>query len=201
MQYRIVKNFALTITEGQFYLASHSSFRLFSDDLIGMKMQDAQLAHRMLRAGETPDYMIEMTDDTMKVFDSEKFQPITDRKYYMRLIVSEPLTFTMPHVYENSGHFLIKFLVKNSFDGLNNKEIRRDNYISIQSSISKMRLLVSPGNAPVGKKVDINVQMSKGSNIKLIWDYGDGNQVIDHISSKNPFNSMVFFLFNNCTLF
>src|SRR5699024_1968568 len=61
VQYRIVKKFDLTITEGQFYLTSRSSFRLFSDDLIGMKMQDARLAYRKLRPGETPDYKIEMT--------------------------------------------------------------------------------------------------------------------------------------------
>ena len=185
IHFQKVKNFELTITEGQFYLASHTSFRIFSDDLIGIKMQDARLAHRKLHPGETPDYKIEMSSDIMTVFDASKFVPIEDRKFYVRLIVSEPLTFTMPHVYENSGNFLIKFLLKNTFrEKDKEKEIRRDNYISIQSSISKMRLLVTPPNAPVGQKIDINVQLSKGSNIKLIWDYGDGNQVTDHISSK-----------------
>jgi len=178
VQYRIVKKFDLTITEGQFYLESRSSFRLFSDDLIGMKMQDAQLAYRRLRPGENKDYKIEMLSDSVNVFESDKFHPLDDRKYYVRLIISEPLSFTMPHVYESSGQFLIKFMTKNNFS---EKEVRRDNYISIQSTISKMRLLVSPPNAAVGQKVDINVQLSKGSNIKLIWDYGDGNQMTDHI--------------------
>lgn len=181
-QYKIVKKFDLTITEGQFYLTSRSSFRLFSDDLIGMKMQDARLAHRNLYPGESQDYKIEMSSDTVSVFESDKFIPIEDRKYYIRLIVSEPLTFTMPHVYDNSGTYLIKLMLKNEFA---EKEIRRDILVSIQSTISKMRLLVTPPNAAVGQKVDLIGQLNKGSNIKLTWDYGDGNTpVTDHISSK-----------------
>lgn len=181
IQYRIVKKFDLLITEGQFYLTSRSSFRLFSDDLVGFKMENAQLAYRSLREGEQPDYKIEMGSNTIEVFESNKFQPITDRKFYIRLLVSEPLTLTMNHVYVNSGTFPIRFLARNTFSS---KEVKRDNYISIQSTISKMRFLVNPPNAAVGQKVEINAQLNKGSNIKLIWDYGDGKQETDNIPSE-----------------
>lgn len=167
------------ITEGQFYLESYSSFRLFSDDLVGLKVKDAQLAYRSLRAEEIPDFKIEITSDTLTTFDSEKFQPILDRKLYFRLIVSEPLTFTMPHVYENGGHFGIRFVAKSAFSP---SEVRRDHTISIQSTISKMRLLVTPPNVAVDANVDINVQLSKGSNVRIVWDYGDGNQAFDQIA-------------------
>src|SRR6218665_1410235 len=127
-------------------------------------MTTAHLAYRTLRPNEQPDFKVEMESDTMTGFDSQKFQPIPERKHYIRLIVSEPLTFSMPHVYETGGNFMVKFGVKNEFS---EQEIRRDAYVSIQSTISKMRLLVSPGNAAVGQRVDINVQLSKGSNVKL----------------------------------
>lgn len=182
IQYKIVKTFDLLITEGQFYLTSRSSFRLFSDDLVGIQTENAQLAYRELRKGEVPDYKIEKSSDSIDVFESNKFRPIEDRKYFIRLIVSEPLTFTMRHSYENSGHFPIRFMAKNAF---NSREVKRDNYISIQSTISKMRFLVNPPNAAVDQKVDISVQLNKGSNIKLLWDYGDDNQEVEDIPSKH----------------
>lgn len=175
--YQIVKKFELLITEGQFYLKSLSSFKLYYDDLIGMKVKDAQLAYRELRSGELPDYRIELTSDTTTTFDVTQFTPM-DRKHYIRLVVSEPLTFSMSYIYENNGHYNIKFIAKNSFM---EDEVKRDHTISIQSTISKMRLVVTPPNAAVDSKININVQLTKGSNVKLLWDMGDGSQFTDHV--------------------
>ncbi|OTF72322.1 hypothetical protein BLA29_010389 [Euroglyphus maynei] len=148
-------------------------------------MRDAQLAYRQYRPGfDEPDFKFTMTDDqATAVFDSTKFKRIDDRKYYLRLIVSEPLTFTMPHVYSQSGRYPIKFELSNEFD--QDESITRTNFVSVQSTISKMRLTVKPPNAAVAKKVDIVVQLSKGSNIQLEWDFGDGNQTTEHIARKS----------------
>lgn len=178
-QYQLIKTFDLAITDGPFYLKSFSSFKLLSDDLIAFRMRDAQLAYRQYRPGEEPDFKFQMTDDQATVFDSTKFKRIDDRKYLIRLIVSEPLTFTMPHVYSQSGRYPIKFEFSNEFD--QNDLITRTNFVSVQSIISKMRLTVKPPNTAVAKKVDIVVQLSKGSNIQLEWDFGDGNQTSEHI--------------------
>lgn len=181
----MIKTFDLAITDGPFHLKSLTSFRLLSDDLIAFRMRDAQLAYREYIPGlDEPDFKFTMTDDqTATIFDSTKFKRIVDRKYYLRLIVSEPLTFTMPHVYSHSGRYPIKFELRNEFDNDNNEMITRTNFVSVQSTISKMRLTVKPPNSAVGKKVDIVVQLSKGSNIQLEWDFGDGNQTTEHIAS------------------
>jgi hypothetical protein len=47
-----------------------------------------------------------------------------------------------------------------------------------------MRLTVSPPNVAVDQKVDITIQLNRGSNIKVLWDFGDGTIINDQIPSK-----------------
>lgn len=177
-----MKTFDLSINEGIFYLKSQSSFRILPDDLVAFRMQDAQLAYRDFLPGDQPDYKLQLNEPNPQLFDSKMFKTINTRKYYLRLIVSEPLEFTIPHFYEQSGHYPIKFLLKNEFDS---KTVNRTSPISVQSIISKMRLTIKPPNTAVGKKINIVAQLNKGSNIQLIWDYGDGNQTTEFIPSMN----------------
>jgi hypothetical protein len=177
--YSIVKTFTLTITEGHFYLKSSSSFRMTAGDVLAIRSDDAQLAHRPVKSGETPDYITEHTGDGP--ISSDNFREVKEVKHFIRAIVSEPLALTVPHEYVDSGHYGIKLSVKNRWTP---EDITRESSINIQSTISKMRLTVNPPDASVDQRVDITIQLNKGSNIKVLWDFGDGTVVTDQIPGQ-----------------
>ncbi|UXI14440.1 hypothetical protein NH340_JMT00383 [Sarcoptes scabiei] len=156
---------------------------MLSDDLIAFRTQGASLGYRRPKSIEVPDYRYRFDDTNQNIseFYSSKFQKLSDRKHFLRLIVSEPLMFSMTHSYNQSGQYQIKFMVKNEFD---DDQINRIQAINVQSTISKMRLTVKPTSVAVGKNVNVVVQLSKGSNIELQWDFGDGNRSIEHIERK-----------------
>jgi hypothetical protein len=179
--YGVVKNFSLTITEGHFYLKTASRFRMIAGDLIAIRSEGAQLAHRLAKKNEILDYKYEQTSDNATTLSSEKFKAIKGIKHLIRIVVSEPLELTVPHQYEESGQYGIKLFLKNDWSP---KEITRESSVNIQSTISKMRLTVSPPNVAVDQKVDITIQLNRGSNIKVLWDFGDGTIINDQIPSK-----------------
>ncbi|CAG2103799.1 unnamed protein product, partial [Medioppia subpectinata] len=176
--YSIVKTFTLTITEGHFYLQSTSSFRMLAGDVLAIRSDGAQLAHRAPKKGETPDYITDHSADGVTAFSSDAFREVKQMKHLIRAIVSEPLALTVPHEYEESGRYGIRLALKNRWTAA---AITRESSINIQSTISKMRLTVMPPDTPVDQRVDITIQLNKGSNIKVLWDFGDGNTVTDQI--------------------
>ena len=173
-----MKKFSLTITEGHYYLKSISSFRLIAGDVLAVRSDGAQLAQRLIRPYEPKDYITEQTDNSLTTFSSDTFKEVKEVKHLIRLVVSEPLLLTIPHEYQESGHYGIKLSVKSDWS---QKDVSRESSINIQSTISKMRLTVVPPDASVDQKVDITIQLNKGSNIKVMWDFGDGTVVNDHI--------------------
>lgn len=179
-QYTVVKTFKLTITEGHFHLKANSAFRMLPGDIVAIKSKGGQLAFRETLPREMSDYKISELENP-NTFAAEKFQKLDKTKHLIRLVLSEPLALTIPHEFEESGHYQIKLSLTNEWSP---HDIRRARSINIQSTISKIRLVVNPQNAAVRQRVDISIQLSRGSNIKILWDFGDGTTTEDHILSS-----------------
>ena len=156
---------------------------MITGDVMAVRSDGAQLAQRKIRSNEPTDFIAEQTDNTVTTFSSENFKEVKELKHLIRVIVSEPLSLTIPHEYDESGHYGIKLLLNNDWT---KTDIQRESSINIQSTISKMRLTVTPPDAAVDQKVEITIQLNKGSNIKVMWDFGDGTVINDQIPSKYP---------------
>ena len=151
---------------------------MIAGDVLAIRSNGGQMAQRKARPGELPDYVTQSADTSMTTFPSDNFKEVKDNKYLLNLVVSDPLVLTIPHEYYESGHYGITLKVKNDWT---KADIKRESSINIQSTISKMRLTVTPPDAAVDQKVEITIQLNKGSNIKVTWDFGDGTIINDQI--------------------
>lgn len=191
-QYQLDQQLTLTITENHFFQKPKEQIQVVDSNLIVIKSKGGKIAHRNTKAGEKPDSKVTKIGEKFIGFAMSQVKDVKDTKHLLRIIISEPIELVVPHEYTESGHYKISMSINNLWS---KEAISYDNDISVQSSISNIKLTVNPQNAAVDQKVDVIIQLTKGSNIKVSWDYGDGQIDQEEILSKSNsiFSTIIYY--------
>lgn len=190
VQYYILTRFLVTIkdqTGNHFYLESgeSGSKKIRPGDLIAIQSRGTQIAHRLAAKHEFPDFKTEglklkeeLSKDSKLLFASDKFREIKGVKHLIRIILSEPLVLTIPHRYTETHSFLSKITISDEW----NEMFDIESIVKIESAVTKLKLSTNTEFAIVGTNVNFSVNIYKGSSLKLMLDFGDGNVIRDEIA-------------------
>ncbi|CAN8007810.1 unnamed protein product, partial [Ixodes pacificus] len=164
----------LQVVSGEFNAATFIKAR----DILGFTTSGGRLAYRRTLDGESSDLIKRnqmkgqavRTDDLLSV----------DRRFLLSALVYAPVNLTYDYLYTDPGAYEFRLSLQNKHHDTN---VRKMTDVSSQEKLTSFRLEVSRNQVPTGTEVEITARMFGGSDVTMVWNFGDGHTTKEVVKS------------------
>ncbi|CAN8002730.1 unnamed protein product, partial [Ixodes hexagonus] len=165
----------LPVVSGKFNRAARY---LTARDILGFTTSGGRLAYRRTLDGESSDLIKRnllkgqavRTDDLLSV----------DRRFLVSALVYAPINLTYDYLYTDPGAYEFRLSLTNKHHDTN---VRKMADVSSQEKLTSFRLEVSRNQVPTGTEVEIAARMFGGSDVTMVWNFGDGHTTKEVVKS------------------
>lgn len=179
--YKMVETISIMVNKGYFVQRLSSPVPVVSGDILGFTTSGGRLAYRATHSGETSD-LIKRNQLKGQAVRTEDLISV-GRRFLVGALLSSPVNLTYDYLYVEPGAYEFRISLQNKH---HDTTVRKMADVSSQEKLTSFRLDVSRNQVPTGTEVEITARMFGGSDVTMLWNFGDGYTPKEVVKSVLP---------------
>ncbi|CAL1295575.1 unnamed protein product, partial [Larinioides sclopetarius] len=171
LEFEIVHIIQITVETGHQYVTLTDTPEVLPGDIIGFISTMAKVAYRKPYLKEDPD-LGAITFDVKETVIPQEILTSTQKLHYFQAIVNNPIELGVQYLFNKKiGMHDVVMKLSNKFSTI---PVIRKQEVDSQRPLSGLKLSVTPPDVSTTEQVVIEIKISGGTFVDVVWEFGDG---------------------------
>ncbi|GIY29651.1 polycystic kidney disease protein 1-like 2 [Caerostris darwini] len=171
LEFEIVHVIQITVEIGHQYVTLTDTPEVLPGDIIGFISTMAKVSYRKPYPKEEPD-LGAVTFDMQETVIPQEIITNTQKVHYLQAIVNNPIELGVQYLFnKKTGMHDVVMKLSNKFS---TSPVIRKQEVDSQRPLAGLKLSVNPPDVSTTEQVTIEIKISGGTFVDVIWEFGDG---------------------------
>ncbi|XP_064478806.1 uncharacterized protein LOC135392080 [Ornithodoros turicata] len=183
--YKVIETVSIVVVKGYFVFQLPNPIAVVPGDILGFTTSGGRLAYRRTLNGEQADLIKRNVLKGQAVRTDDLLE--NEQRFYIGALLYTAVNLTYDYKYLVPGAYEFRVGVRNKH---HDTLVRKMADVSSQEKLTAFRLDVSRNQVPTGTEVEIIARMFGGSDITMVWSFGDGHtttQIVKTVTMGEKF--------------